>query len=138
MKATNNYQSFNDRKSIEELQYNMLQNKTKIEEEIIEYKFYQNLIKASIYNTSVTNLLETLENYKQEMKLIENEAFELLVEINVHSNSISNKIECDDLFCDNYFIKSHDDLDEKIHDYFMKCTSFKNKLFHYLESVLKI
>lgn len=138
MKATNNYKSFNERKSIEELKYHMLQNKTKIDEEIIEFKFYQYLIKASIYNTSVPNLLESLESYRQEIKSIENEAFELLAEINVHSNSISNKIECDDLFCDNYFIKTHDKLDEKIHDYFIKCTSFKNNFFQYLKSILNI
>lgn len=104
MKAINDYKSFNEKKSIEELKYTMRQHKNKIEEEIIDYKFYQKLIKASIYNTSVTNLLETLACFKQEIKLYENEAYELLTEINVQSTSISNKIECDDLFCDHYFI----------------------------------
>lgn len=138
MKAINDYKSFNEKKSIEKLKYTMRQHKNKIEEEIIDYKFYQKLIKASIYNTSVTNLLETLACFKQEIKLYENEAYELLTEINVQSTSISNKIECDDLFCDHYFIKTQDTLDKKIHVYFMKSASFKNNLFRYVESVLNM
>jgi hypothetical protein len=59
MKTKNNYKSFNEKKSIEELKYNMLQYKTKIEEVIIEYTFYKNLIGASIYKKMQLIYLKT-------------------------------------------------------------------------------
>lgn len=136
METKNIFKSFNEKKSIEELKYNMLQFKTKIEEELIEYKFYENLIEASIYKTNAINLFENLELFKKEINATENEASDLLIEINLHSNSISNKIECDDLFCDNFFIKRHDELEEKTHNFFIKCTKFKIQFFQYLESVI--
>jgi hypothetical protein len=135
MKIKNNYKSFNEKKSIEELEYNMLQYKTKIEEKIIEYQFYKNLIGASIYKKNAINLFENLEAFKKEINATENEALELLSEINLQSNSISNKIECDDLLCDNYFIGSQDSVEEKTHQFFIKCTNFKIQFFQYLESV---
>lgn len=136
METKNNFKSFNENKSINELKYNMLQFKTKIEAEIIEYKFYKKLIEASIYKTNAINLFENLELFKKDINATEKEAVELLSEINFHSNSISNKIECDDLLCDNFFIKSHDELEEKTHHFFMNCTKFKIRFFQYLESVL--
>ncbi|ARV15843.1 hypothetical protein [Polaribacter sp. SA4-12] len=137
MEAKNSYKCFNENKSIEELKYNMLQFKTRIEEEIIEYKFYKNLLEASIYKSKTINLFENLEKYKKGINATEKEALELLKEINLHSNSITNKIECQDLFCDNFFIKGHDKLEEKTQKFFIECTSFKIQLFQYLESVLK-
>jgi hypothetical protein len=137
METKNIYKSFNDNKSIEELKYKLLQYNTRVEEEIIEYKFYQNLIEASIYKSNAINLFENLEMFKKEINATENEASELLKEIKLNSNSITNKIECEDLFCDNFFIKSYDELEEKTHSFFIKCTNFKIQMFQYLESVLK-
>jgi hypothetical protein len=79
METKNIFKSFNEKKSIEELKYNMLQFKTKIEEELIEYKFYENLIEASIYKTNAINLFENLELFKKEINATENEASDLLI-----------------------------------------------------------
>ncbi|PQJ68830.1 hypothetical protein [Polaribacter butkevichii] len=138
MEANKSYKSFNENKSIEELKYNMLQYTIRIEEELIEYKFYQNLIEASTFKGNSMNLFENLEMFKKDIKTTEKEAFALLDEIKLHSNSISNKIECDDLSCDNFFINKHNELEEKTYNFFRKCKAFKIQMFQYLESVLKI
>ena len=137
MERINNYKSFNENKSVEELKYNMLQFKTRLEEIIIENNFYNHLLQASIYKENTINLFEKIAKFKGSLDKNEKEILELLTEINSHSNSITNKIECDDLFCDNFFIKTHDDLEVKIYNFFMKSTAFKIQLFQYLESVLK-
>ncbi|KGL62506.1 hypothetical protein [Polaribacter sp. Hel1_85] len=136
METENTYKSFNDNKSIEELKYNMLQFKIRLEEEIYENKFYKTLLEASIYKSNTRNLFENIEKFKQEIDTIENEALELLKEINSHSNSITHKIECDDLSCDNFFIESHNALEEKSYKFFIKCSGLKIQLFEYIESVL--
>ncbi len=137
MEVKNSYKSFNANKSIEELQYNMLQFKIRIEELIIEYKFYKTLFKASIYKSNAINVFENFEQFKRNIYSAEKEAKELVPVINLHSNSITNKIECEDLFCDNFFIKNHDELEERIHQFFNNSTSFKTQMLQYLESVLK-
>ncbi|QVY64451.1 hypothetical protein [Polaribacter sp. Q13] len=137
MDVENIYKSFNENKSIEELKYNMLQYKTRLKEEIIEYKFYKNLLEASIFKVNTRNLFENLEMFKKDITSTENEALALLKEIEIHSNSITNKLECEDLFCDNFFIKTHDDLEKKTYQFFIQCTNFKIKIFEYLESTLK-
>jgi hypothetical protein len=137
MDVENIYKSFNENKSIEELKYNMLQYNKRLKEEIIEYKFYQNLIEASIFKSNTRNLFENLEMFKKDINNTENKALELLKEIEMHSNSISNKLECEDLFCDNFFIESHNDLEKKTYQFFIQCSNFKIKMFEYLESILK-
>ncbi len=136
MEIKNDFKSFNENKSIEELKYNILQFKTRLEELIIEYKFYKNLLEASIYKSNTINLFENLEQFKKDINIAEKEALELLKEINSHSNSIVNKIECEDLVCDNFFIKIQDELEKKIHQLFIKSTNLKFEWFQYLESVL--
>lgn len=138
METKNIFKSFNENKSIEELKYNMLQFKTRLEELIIECKFFKNLIEASIYKSNSINLFENLEKFKKDMKCLEKETLELLKDINSHSNSITNKIECEDLVCDNFFIGSHDRLEEKIHKLFIKSMNLKFKWFQYLESVFRV
>jgi hypothetical protein len=137
MKKRTNYNSFNENKSIEELLHNMLQFKKRLEEVIIEYKFYKNLLEASIYKLNAINLFERLEEFKKDINTTEKEALELLQEIKSYSNLITNKIECEDLVCDNFFIKIHDELENKIYELFIKNTNLKLKCFQYLESVLK-
>ena len=138
MEIKNAFRSFNENKSIEELKYNMLQFKIRLKELIIEYKFYKNLLEASIYKSNTINLFENLEKFKKDVSIAEKEALELLKEINSHSNSITHKIECEDLVCDNFFIRNHDELEEKIHNLFIKSMNLKFKWFQYLESVLKV
>lgn len=137
METIHSYKSFNEKKSIEELKYNMLQYRIRLEEIILENNFYKNLLVASIYKSNTINLFENLEQFKRNLNKIETAVSELVPEINSHSHSITNKTECDDLFCDNFFIKTHDDLEEKIYQFFLKSRAFKRQMLQYLESVLK-
>lgn len=137
MEIKNNYKSFNEKKTIDELKYTMLQYKARLEEEIIEYKFYKKLLEASIFKENTVNLLENLKIFKKEIGATENEAESILREVKLQANSIVNKIECNDLFCDNFFIKNYDKLEEQAYIFFNKCTNFKIQLFQYLESVIK-
>ena len=137
METQNLYQSFNADKTIEELQYNLLQYKRTLESYIIEYSFFKYLLKSSIFKYNVINLFESLEQFKKDIMNLETATTELITKINSNRNQITKKIECDDLICDNYFIKEYDDLEKKIYDFLIIYSDFKSQMFQYLQSVIK-
>ena len=137
METQNTYRSFNDEKTIEELQYNMLQYKTTLESFKTEYSFYKHLLKSQIFRSNVINLFEYLERFKKTIAHHETSTANLIIEISSHNNQITKKIECDDLVCDTYFVKEYDILEHKIHVFLMKYSNFKSQMLPYLQSVIK-
>lgn len=49
---------------------------------------------------------------------------------------IDKKIECEDLLCDNFFIKEIDDLKYEIFNFLVDFTALKLKIFKYLQHVI--
>ena len=138
METENLYKSFNNDKTIEELQYHMLQYKTRLQNVKAEQEFYSVLINAPIFKPYVINLFERLEQFKMGIKKTEKVASDLLNEVSSHTNKISNKIECEDVACDSFFIKTHEVLERKIYDFLTKTTASKSQLFQYIQSVLLV
>ena len=136
METENTYKSFNENKSIEELQYNMFQYRLKLKDFLDNNQFIKYLLKASIYKQGTLNLFETLEKYKEYTNEMKTLASNLLDEVNSHSKQIKNKIECEDVACDTFFIKKHDDLELKIHNLFIESRTSKRHMFQYLKSVI--
>lgn len=135
MEAIQNYKSFNSNKSIEELQYNILKNIMRLENLKLELEFYLTLIDKPIFKNNMMNLYERLANFKSEMKDIDKNRVALLNDSYKHNNHISNKIECDDVACDNFFIKQQDAIELKTFNFHKTISDFKFRLFQYLESV---
>jgi len=136
MEALQVYKSFNSNKSIEELQYNVSKEISKLENLNLELEFYLLLIKKPIFKNYVMNLFETLNKLKSEIKMIDTHRINLLNDLLTHSNQIINKIECDDIACDNYFIKEHDDIELKVFNFNNNLLDFKFKLLQYLQNVI--
>ncbi|MGY8909677.1 MAG: hypothetical protein ACKVIG_07440 [Flavobacteriales bacterium] len=136
MKTKNEYKSFNTDKSIEELKYNLLQQRETFGNLIIEQEFYKKLLNAPIYQSEKLNVFEKLEGFKNELKQTAETNKLLLNEIGVQLFQIDKKVECDDLFCDNFFIKEIDTLDLKIHDFLIKITALKLQMIEYFQDVM--
>ena len=130
------YKSFNSNKSIEELQYNIIRDIQKLENLNLELEFYKSLIDKPIFKPHVMNLYESLVSFKNEIKGINKNRIGLLNEIYSHRNKIRNKIECEDLVCDNFFIRKHDDIELKAFNFYNKVSDFKSKWFQYIQSVI--
>jgi len=137
MKTKNLYKSYNNDKTIEELQYNMLQYQKTLESFKTEYAFFKQLLRSSIFESNVINLFESLELFKKSIKNLETLTTNLITNISAQSTQITKKIECDDLVCDNYFIKSYDELEREIHNLLIKYPKLKSQMLPYLQSVLK-
>ncbi|AOW16820.1 hypothetical protein LPB03_04765 [Polaribacter vadi] len=136
MKTKNEYKSFNTDKSIKELKYNLLQQRETFGNLIIEQEFYKKLLNAPIYQSEKLNLFEKLEGFKNELKQTAETNKLLLNEIGVQLFQIDKKVECDDLFCDNFFIKEIDTLELKIHNFLIKITALKLQMIEYFQDVM--
>lgn len=136
MKTKNEYKSFNTDKSIKELKYNLLQQRETFGNLIIEQEFYKKLLNAPIYQYEKLNVFEKLEGFKNELKQTAETNKLLLNEIGVQLFQIDKKVECDDLFCDNFFIKEIDTLELKIHNFLIKITALKLQMIEYFQDVM--
>lgn len=135
MEAFQKYKSFNGNKSIEELQYNISIAINRLENLKLELEFYTILIHKPFFKNHMINLYESLSIFKKELKAISDNRVALLNKMYSHSNYIRNKIECDDLACDYFFIKEHDDIELRVFNFHEAFLDLKFRLFQYLESV---
>jgi hypothetical protein len=130
------YKSFNTNKTTEELQYNILQEREIFRNLILEQEFYTALLSAPIYKSQKLNLFETLEGFKSEIEKTTQRTKVLLNEIGMQLFQIDKKVECEDLLCDNFFIKEIDDLEYKIANFRVDITALKLGIFTYLQHVI--
>jgi len=138
MNAPNVYQSFNREKSIDEMQYGFLDYKKRLQDLEEELTFLKGIIDAAIFKPKVMNLFESLALFKKDINLLDKTRLLLLNKVNSQLNQINQKFECQDLACDNYFIKAHDDLEREIYEFLLKITDFKSRLFRYVQSVIHV
>jgi hypothetical protein len=131
------YKSFNGNKTVEELEYNMLTYKTRIEYLESELVFFNFLLDKNIFESRIMNLFENLALFKKEISFLNKTRKTILNDLTKHAGQLATKIECDDLACDYYFINKHDELEENILHFFLKTTLFKNKIIEFIESVIK-
>jgi hypothetical protein len=136
MKTHQEYKSFNREKSIEELQYSMhfhIENLQTLKEELL---FLQFLMVADIFKNKVMNLFEDLEKFKKELEKHLHKCGILIIDANFHANQITNKMECDELACDNYFINTHNELEQNILQFTNNTSKLKLDIFNYLQGVI--
>ncbi|WP_299667803.1 hypothetical protein [uncultured Polaribacter sp.] len=136
MEAKIKYKSFNTDKTIEELKYNLINQREVLRNLIIEHEFYKKLLNAPIYKSQKRNLFEILEGFKVELKKTVANNQILLNEIGMQLFQIDKKVECDDLLCDNFFIKEIDDLEFRIHHFHLENSALKSRMFEYLQHVI--
>lgn len=137
MNTLQDYKGFNREKSIEELQYTMLNHIEKLQAVRVELQFLQFLTQSQIYIPNTMDLFERLEHFKKELDKHIHKSGKLIIDANFHVNQIANKIECDELECDNYFINAHNELEQYIHQFIDQTSKFKQEMFQYLKSVIK-
>jgi hypothetical protein len=128
---------YNSNKAIDELLYNTSQFKQKLMKLDEELRFCKFLIEARIFKPRVMNLFETLMIFDKKIDLHTIRIENLLLELKSHSIKITNKIECNDLECDMFFIKTQDKLERKSHNFITDVENLKSQIFQYLKSTIK-
>ena len=136
METLQTYKSFNENKSIEELEYNITKYITSLENLKFELHFYKVLLDKPIFKPHVLNLYEKFVKFKNEINSLNKNSSDLLDELSSHAHHIITKMECDNVACDSFFINRHDTLESKIFKLKIKIFNFKFRLFQYIESVI--
>ncbi|HLV38540.1 hypothetical protein, partial [Xanthomarina sp.] len=117
MKTQQEYKTFNNEKTIAELQYNMQRFGANLQFLKKDLDFLGYLVNSTIYKVNMMDLFENLERFKKEILKTSNKCDLLIIEANFQANQITQKIECDELACDNYFISTQNNLEKNIYDF---------------------
>jgi len=137
MKTSQEYKSFNNEKTIAELQYNMQRFRANLQFLKEDLDFLNFLVNTSIYKENMRDLFENLERFKKEILKAFNKCDMLITEANFQASQITQKIECDELACDNYFISAQNNLEKNIYDFIIESYLLKTEMYNYLKGVIK-
>jgi len=127
--------SFNANKTIQELQNNMFGHIEKLEGYMLENSFFEFLLGEPMYKTNKMNLIESFEKLIKRIAIVKKKSEHLINEVNLHVNQIYKKIECEDLYCDNFFIENHNRLESEIKALDVEFAAIKAQMFSYLQKV---
>jgi hypothetical protein len=127
--------NFNTNKTIQELQDNMFSHIEKLEGYMLENSFYEFLLGEPMYKPNKMNLIESFEELIKKIGIVNKKSEHLISEVNLHVNQIYKKIECEDLYCDNFFIENHNRLECKIKALDLEYAAIKTQMFSYLKKV---
>ncbi|WP_142786296.1 hypothetical protein [Changchengzhania lutea] len=136
MKTDHSYKTFNGNKTIEELQQNIWHYIKTLKNFQLELDFYKFLVDKPIFKQHVMNLYEILARYKKEINTLNEKRNNLIDDLSSHSNQIRTKIECEDLACDNFFIKKHDNLELRVINFYNELQVFKFEFLQYIQGVV--
>jgi|SRR5690554_939457 len=126
---------YND-KSIDELRFNLTFYKSRLEILKEELEFFKHLMRAQIYDKKVPNLFETFEFFKKRMDAMIKLHSKLLNEIDRQYNEVQLKLECDELSCDDYFVRSNYELELDVVNFLMKTAKLKSEMIEYLKGII--
>jgi predicted nucleic acid-binding Zn-ribbon protein len=136
METLQTYKNFTRDKSIDELRHDLLQHKIRLENLEKDLVFLQFLLTTNIFKPRIINLFEKLTHLKKDLDAKNKTCTQFLNRISSQINQVTKKIECEDLICDNFFIKEYNALELEIYSFIDEMTDFKTQIFQYVQSVI--
>ncbi|MCK5402185.1 MAG: hypothetical protein KAJ28_11180 [Flavobacteriaceae bacterium] len=137
METTIRDKSFNRDKSIEELQYDSHEWKSKLKFIKLELNFLKFLLNINIFEKGIMNLFETIELFKQDVDNANKKRSKLLDKTNLHISKITKKLECVNIDNNGFFIEIHENLEHEFEVFLEEINNLKLQLFQYIQSVIK-
>jgi hypothetical protein len=130
------YKEFSSDKTIDELRFNLRFYKSRLELLNLEFDFFKHVLNANIYNSRTPNLFESLELFKkridEKMKFNSN----LLLEIESQYTAVELKMECDELSCDDYFVRRNYELELDVVNFLTETAKLKSEMMEFLKSLI--
>lgn len=123
-------------KTIDELQFNLKFFKSRLLLLDEELQFFKHMINSKIYDEKTTNLFETFELFKKRMDINIKLNSKLLKEIDRQFNEVELKIECDELSCDDYFIRQNYNLELDVVNFLLQTAKLKSEMMEYLKGLI--
>jgi hypothetical protein len=136
MDGLSKFKNFYRDKSIEELQMETTQWKSRIEFQSIELVFLKNLLQANIYKSKNPNLFEILERFKKEIDDITSEGVHILDSVECHIAHLEKEQQYTSSDGNQFYIETHKKLDYDITVFNEEFNVLKMRLFEFIEGTI--
>ncbi len=136
MEKHDNYKEFYRDKTINELRFNLTFYKSRLELLNEEFKFFKHLLNSNIYNPMTPNLFERFQLFKKQIGEKMKYNSNLLDEIESQYNEVDLKLECDELSCDDYYVRRNYELQLDVVDFLEQTAKLKSEMMENLKGVI--
>lgn len=123
-------------KSIEELRYNLTFYKSHLTLLTKELEFYKHLLDSNSFSPKTPNLFETVTDFKNQIDINLKTTSKLSSEIERQYNDVQQKIECDELSCDDYFVRKNNEIELDVVNFLTQTAQLKSELMEYLKGLI--
>lgn len=135
MENYDNYKEFYSERTIDELKFNLIFYRSRLELLTKELDFFNHMMESNIYDPKTLNIHKTFESFKKRMVGIYETKERLFRDINQQYNDVALKIECDELSCDDYFIRRNYELELEVVNFLMKSDELTSEMMEYLQNI---
>ncbi|WP_299396917.1 hypothetical protein [uncultured Gelidibacter sp.] len=124
-------------KSTEELQFNLAFYDSRLSLLAEEFDFFKHVLSSHIFDAKTPNLFEELELWKQQIDEFMTVATKLTQEVQKQYNEVQLKVECDEVSCDDYFLRAYHDTELEVVTFLTQTAQFKSEMMEYLQGLIK-
>lgn len=134
--ATYHRRSANE-KNIDELQSDTIQWDSLFQNNTEEIQFLKQILLADVFDNSIPNLYERLQEFYTEIADLKTEKIDLHEELHNHRNDLNGMMECEDISCEAFYHDQHQRLADKIENHLQSFQQMKRRLYRFCIPLLK-
>ncbi|TDU39464.1 hypothetical protein BXY82_1488 [Gelidibacter sediminis] len=123
-------------KNTEELQFNLAFYKSRLELLMQDLEFFKHLLSSHIFDSKTPNLFETIEKFKTQIDQHTKVMLTLTTEVEKQFKEVQLKVECDELSCDNYFLKQYHDTELEVVKFLSQAGQLKSEMMEYTKGLI--
>lgn len=137
MSTTTHHRRAANEKIIEELQAETSKWDYQFQNNTEEIQFLKQFLMADVFETSIPNLYERLQENYSELNELKTEKIDLHEELRHHRNDLNGMMECEDISCETFYHRQHKNLAEKIEQHLARFQALKLEIFRFSTPLLK-
>ncbi|OBX27224.1 hypothetical protein LX77_02741 [Gelidibacter algens] len=123
-------------KSIEELRFNLSFYKSRLTLLTKELEFFKQLLDSNSFDPKTLNLFEKVTLFKKQIDINLKKTSKLAIVIERQHNEVQLKIECDELSCDDYFVRKNNEIELDVVNFLTQTAKLKSEIMEYLEGLI--
>lgn len=124
-------------KNIEELQAEISNWDLQFQNNTEEMLFLKQFLTADVFEESIPNLYERLQESYSELNDLKTEKIDLHEELRHHRNDLNGMMECEDISCEAFYHRQHQELADKVEHHLSRFQSLKLEIFRFSTPLLR-
>lgn len=102
-----------------------------------EMVFLKALLTSNVFENSIPNLFEKLQEFYDELSELKDEKINLEEAVRNHKNDLNGMMECEDISCESFYHSEHQKLTDKISKQLALFQDLKMRIFRFCTPLLK-